>query len=127
MSDMKSRVRSGGHLWPVGPRKNRGGGRNVLKIFDAGRVYWDYLGPLRTKPKTTNPIERYIEEVRRRMIPMRSFGNVTSTERAMYVMMADVPHCNQDMPRSEFAQIARHIEYLGKYKRGCRTRNYFLT
>lgn len=47
-------------------------------------LYSRWMGvtePLRTKLKTNNSIERYIEEIRRRIIPMRTFNNTKSAER----------------------------------------------
>jgi transposase-like protein len=84
--------------------------RAFLKDIDAWLVYLDYPDPIRTKLKTTNPIERYIEEIRRRIIPMRSFNNVKSAERIIYGLIAYVLNQHQDMPESvpqpEFTQFA---------------------
>ncbi len=84
--------------------------RNFLKDFDACLVYLDYPDPIRTRLKTTNPIERYIEEIRRRIIPMRSFNNVKSAERIIYGLIAYVLNYKQDMPLNtpipEFTQFA---------------------
>jgi len=39
---------------------------------------------LQKKVRTNNPIERYIEEIRRRTIPMRYFQNTESFDRVIY-------------------------------------------
>jgi len=52
--------------------------------------------------KTTNPIERYLEEIRRRIIPMRAFNNTKSIERIIYGMIAYVLNQKPDMPYEQF-------------------------
>jgi len=44
--------------------------RNFVKRFDTCLTYFDYPEPLRTLLKTNNPIERVMEEFRRRLNPM---------------------------------------------------------
>lgn len=80
--------------------------RNFYKDLDACFVYLDYPEPLRRSLKTNNPIERYIEEIRRRIIPMRSFNNAKSAERITYGIIAYVLNNNPDMPNTEFTQVA---------------------
>lgn len=75
--------------------------RLFLKDFDACLVYLEYPDPGRTRLKTTNPIERYIEEIRRRIIPMRSFNNVSSARRIIYGVIAYVLNQQPDMPNQE--------------------------
>jgi len=80
--------------------------RNFLKDIDACFVFLDYPDPTRTRLKTNNPIERSIEEIRRRIIPMRSFNNTASAERIIYGIIAYVLNNSTDMPENEFTQIA---------------------
>lgn len=76
--------------------------RNLLKGFDACMVYLDYAEPWRSKLKTNNPIERTIEELNRRLIPMRSFNNEKSIERIVYGIVAFVLNQYQDVPECQF-------------------------
>lgn len=80
--------------------------RLFLKGIDACFIYLRYPEPLRTSVKTNNPIERYLEELRRRIIPMRSFNNIQSVERIIYGIIAYVLNNQPDMPEREFTQVA---------------------
>jgi transposase-like protein len=60
----------------------------------------EYPDPIRTMLKTNNPIERYFQELRRRIIPMRSFNNSKSAERIIYGLIAYVLNQQQDMPKT---------------------------
>ena len=80
--------------------------RNFYRDLDACFVFFQYPPPLRRSLKTNNPIERYIEEIRRRIIPMRSFNNAKSAERITYGIIAYVLNNNPDMPKTEFTQFA---------------------
>ncbi|MDH3937409.1 MAG: IS256 family transposase [candidate division Zixibacteria bacterium] len=80
--------------------------RNFFRGIDACFVYLGYPEPLRTSLKTNNPIERYIEEIRRRTIPMRSFNNAGSAERIIYGVITYVLNNPMDMPNTEFTQYA---------------------
>jgi len=80
--------------------------RNFLKDIDACFVYQPYAEPWRTALKTNNPIERYLEEIRRRVIPMRSFNNAKSVERIIYGIIAYVLNQNSEMPEIHFTQFA---------------------
>jgi len=64
--------------------------KNFIKGFEYCLSYLRYPEPLRTMLKTNNPIERYLQELRRRTIPMRSFNNTKSTERIIYGLIAYV-------------------------------------
>jgi putative transposase len=64
--------------------------RNLLKGFEYCLTYLEYPDPIRTRLKTNNPIERYLQELRRRIIPMRSFNNTKSIERIIYGLIAYV-------------------------------------
>ncbi|MGB8658535.1 MAG: transposase, partial [Candidatus Zixiibacteriota bacterium] len=62
--------------------------------------------PQRTMLKTNNLIERQLQELRRRIIPMRSFNNSRSIERIIYGLIAYVMNQPQDMPQIEFTQLS---------------------
>jgi transposase-like protein len=79
--------------------------KSLLRDFDACLVYLDYPDPIRTRLKTNNLIERSIEEIRRRIIPMRSFNNLKSADRIIYGIIAYVLNQQKDMPITEFTQI----------------------
>jgi len=61
--------------------------------------------------KTNNPIERYLQELRRRIIPMRAFNNSRSVERIIYGVIAYVLNqqsyrsVGQGVPETEFTQL----------------------
>ncbi len=78
--------------------------RALLQGFDHCLVYLDYLDPIRTRVKTTNPIERHLEEIRRRIIPTRAFNNTTSVERIIYGIIAYVLKQPPDKPTYEFTR-----------------------
>lgn len=80
--------------------------RALRKGFDQCLIYLDYPDPMRTRLKTTNPIERYLEEIRRRIIPMRAFNNTTSAQRIIYGIIAYVLNQPPDMPGLEFTHTA---------------------
>jgi putative transposase len=80
--------------------------RNFLKGFEYSLTYLEYPDPIRNMLKTSNPIERKLEELRRRTIPMRSFNNSKSAERIIYGLIAYVLNQKQDMPKSKFTQLA---------------------
>ncbi len=61
--------------------------RNFVKGFEYCLTYLEYPDPIRTMLKTNNSIERYFQELRRRIIPMRSFNNSKSAERIIYGLM----------------------------------------
>jgi putative transposase len=80
--------------------------RNFMRAFEYCLLYLEYPDPIRTMLKTNNPVERYLEEIRRRIIPMRSFNNSKSAERIIYGLIAYVLNQNQDVPIYEFTQLA---------------------
>jgi len=69
--------------------------RNFLKGFEHCLIYLDYPEPRRSKLKTNNPIVRAIEELNRRLIPMRSFNNTRSIQRIAYGLVAYVLNQHQ--------------------------------
>ena len=80
--------------------------RNFIRGFEYCLVYLEYPDPIRTMLKTNNPIERYLQEIRRRIIPMRSFNNAKSAERIIYGLVAYVLNQTQDVPHHQFTQLA---------------------
>lgn len=77
--------------------------RNFLRGIENCLVYLEYPDPWRTSLKTNNPIERYLEEIRRRIIPMRHFNNDKSVNRIIYGIIAYVlNNQNQDMLINQF-------------------------
>jgi transposase-like protein len=80
--------------------------RNFIRGLEYCLVYLEYPDPMRTMLKTNNPVERYLQEIRRRIIPMRSFNNVKSAERIIYGLVAYVLNQHQDVPNCEFTQLA---------------------
>lgn len=80
--------------------------RNFFRGIDACLIYQRYDEPWRTSLKTNNRIERYLEEFRRRIIPMRSFNNTASVERIIYGIIAYVLNNPMDMPQNEFTQLS---------------------
>ncbi|MGB2768735.1 MAG: transposase, partial [Candidatus Zixiibacteriota bacterium] len=80
--------------------------RNFVRGFEHCLTYLEYPDPIRTMLKTNNPVERYLQELRRRIIPMRSFNNPKSAERIIYGLIAYVINQPQDVPNYEFTQLA---------------------
>jgi transposase-like protein len=80
--------------------------RNFIRGFEYCLTYLEYSDPIRTMLKTNNPVERYLEEIRRRIIPMRSFNNCKSAERIIYGLIAYVLNQNQGVPNHQFTQLA---------------------
>jgi putative transposase len=80
--------------------------RNFVQRFDTCLTYFDFPEPLRTLLKTNNPIERVMEEFRRRLNPMRSMVNVRSTERMVYGIIAYVLNPQPETPKTDFTQLA---------------------
>jgi transposase-like protein len=63
---------------------------SLRRNFGKTLVYMQFEKRLWKTLRTTNPVERYQQEVRRRTIPMRSFANDRSCERMVYVIVAGV-------------------------------------
>ena len=81
--------------------------QSFLRGLDGCLTYLRYPPPLHRKLYNTNLIERYIEEIRRRTIPMRSFNNAQSAERIIYGLIAYVLNQNpMEMPEYQFTQDA---------------------
>jgi transposase-like protein len=78
--------------------------RSLHRDFADCLTYLAYDDPIRTRLKTNNPIERYIQEIERRTVPMRSFTTVSSAERIIYGIIAYVIIHHTGMPKTEFTQ-----------------------
>lgn len=102
-SETRRRLRQFGEKWSQ--RESRAV-RNFFRDIDACLIYQRYDEPWRTSLKTNNLIERYLEELRRRTIPMRSFNNTRSVERIIYGIIAYVLNNPTDMPNPQFTQLA---------------------
>ena len=78
-----------------------------LRGLDGCLAYLAYPPPLQRRLYNTNLVERYIEEIRRRTIPMRSFNNARSAERIVYGLIAYVLNQKpENMPSCQFTQDA---------------------
>lgn len=78
-----------------------------LRGLDGCLTYLAYPPPLQRRLYNTNLVERYIEEIRRRIIPMRSFNNARSAERIIYGLIAYVLNQKtEDVPIYQFTQEA---------------------
>ena len=102
-TEARRRLRGFTDTWT---RKEPKAVRAFVRNFDCCLIYLEYPDPIRTMLKTTNPIERYLEEIRRRIIPMRAFNNTKSVERILYGIIAYVLNQQPDMPDTEFTQSA---------------------
>jgi transposase-like protein len=77
--------------------------RRRQRQVDRGFFRGIFIGSLL---ETNNPIERYLQELRRRIIPMRAFNNSRSVERIIYGLLAYVLNQQEDMPIYEFTQLS---------------------
>jgi len=93
-------------FWEKWSSKESKAVRNFTQGFEDCLIYLEYPDPLRTMLKTNNLIERQLQELRRRTIPMRSFNNSRSIERIIYGLIAYVINQPQDMPQTEFTQLS---------------------
>jgi putative transposase len=80
--------------------------RCFLKGLEYCFTYLEYPDPIRTMLKTNNLLERYLQELQRRIIPMRSFNNTKSVERIIYGLIAYVINQTEDMPQNNFTQLS---------------------
>lgn len=80
--------------------------RLFLRGIDGCLTYLAFPPPLHPTLRNTNRVERYLEEIRRRIIPMRSFNNAGSAERIIYGIITYVLNNNQtNMPNDQFTQL----------------------
>lgn len=63
---------------------------NFIHNFDRTLSYRDFPEPLKSLIKTNNPLERYLEELQRRIKPFRKFANAGSVDRICYGIIAYV-------------------------------------
>jgi transposase-like protein len=85
-------------------------------VTNVSLSYLEYPDPIRTMLKTNNLLERYLQELRRRIIPMKAFNNSRSVERIIYGfilngftmngLIAYVINQPTDMPQIEFTQLS---------------------
>ena len=81
--------------------------QGFLRGLDGCLTYLAYPPPEQRRLYNTNLVERYIEEIRRRTIPMRSFNNAKSAERIIYGLIAYVLNQEpKDKPTYQFTQDA---------------------
>ena len=78
--------------------------RNFQRGFVDCLTYLAFPEPWRTRLKTNSRLERYLEEFRRRIIPMRSFANAKSANRIIYGIIAYVLNHQSEGPETEFTQ-----------------------
>lgn len=64
--------------------------KSLRRNFGKTLVYMQFEKQLWKTLKTTNPVERYQQEVRRRTKPMRSFADDRSCQRIVYAIVAGV-------------------------------------
>jgi putative transposase len=103
-TEVRKRLRGFYYRWS---KKEPKAVKNFIKGFEYCLTYLEYPDPIRTRLKTNNPIERYIQELRRRIIPMRYFNNAKSTDRIIYGIIAYVLNQKQDMPLiNNFTQLS---------------------
>jgi transposase-like protein len=79
---------------------------NFIQRLEYWLVYLEYPDPIRTVLETNDPMERYLQEIRRRIISIRSFNHAKSAERIIYGLVAYVLNQPQDVPHIQFAQLA---------------------
>ena len=78
--------------------------RSLHRDFGDCLTFLAYNDPVRTRLKTNNTIERYIQEIERRTVPMRSFSSTSSAETIIYGIIAYVINHQQDTPVTKFTQ-----------------------
>ena len=64
--------------------------RAFMRGFEETLTFREYDEPLRSALKTNNPLERFLEELQRRIKPFRKFANVGSVDRIVYGIVAHV-------------------------------------
>jgi len=91
--------RKHGDLYPTAIRCLQRNFKDTLRFYEVSL-------PKRHRFKTNNVLERYLEEVRRRIIPMRYFKNEPSAQRIIYALakVFDIKQVNGDMPIIKFQQ-----------------------
>ena len=102
-TEVRKNLRAFSERWkPLEPKAVR----NFIAGFDYCLTFLDFPDTIRSAIKTNNPIERYLQEIRRRIIPMRSFNNVKSAERIIYGIIAVTLKQYCDMPIHQSTQYA---------------------
>jgi transposase-like protein len=101
--ELRTRLRDFKLKW--GPREPRAVSC-FLRGFEATLTYRDFPEPLWTQIKTNNPVERYLEELQRRIKPLRKFVNTGSAERIVYGLIAYVLDTQWNQKSSQFYTIS---------------------
>jgi transposase-like protein len=99
--ELRDRLKSFKLRWQV---KEPRAVRSFVRNFDRTLIYREYADPERTKIKTNNLVERYLEELQRRIKPFRKFNNAGSVDRIVFGIVAYVLESKQDMPKNQFTQ-----------------------
>ncbi len=79
--------------------------RSFIRGFDRTLIYREYAEPERTQIKTNNPLERYLEELQRRIKPFRKFVNAKSVDRIVYGIVAYVLDNRKSENHYKFTQF----------------------
>ncbi len=80
--------------------------RAFIRGFDNTLTFREYNEPYRTSIKTNNPLERYLEELQRRIKPFRKFVNARSVDRIIYGIVAYVLDNRKSENPNNFTQFA---------------------
>jgi putative transposase len=64
--------------------------RNFMRGFERTLTYLEYPQNIRSQIRTNNPLERYLEELQRRIGPFRKFVNAGSVDRIVFGITAYV-------------------------------------
>lgn len=78
--------------------------RTLFRHLTASTKYFQLPKSLWPIIRTTNKAERFIEEIRRRINPMRSFANVASCERIIFALAMLLAPMEDDMPTNPQTQ-----------------------
>lgn len=79
--------------------------KSFIRDFDRTLIYREYAKPEKTQIKTNNPLERYLEELQRRIKPFRKFVNVGSVDRIIYGIIAYVLDNRKSENHYQFTQF----------------------
>jgi transposase-like protein len=71
----------------------------LVRHLEASTRYFRLPAALWPLVRTTNKAERLIEEIRRRIRPMRSFANIRSCERIVFSLITVLAPMKEDMPQ----------------------------
>jgi len=80
--------------------------RAFIRGFDRTLTYREFAEPDKTLTKTNNPLERYLEELQRRIKPFRKFANAGSVDRIVYGIIVYVLDNRKSENLYNFTQFA---------------------